>query len=802
MIRTSNRIALAAAALTFVVSARDAGADSNPSRMAVEHLGASGAEVLAGVPAGGELGALVELPVDIDPTRFGMIAIAPGFAVMRGDAASIAGFAHVHPEATIELAPPLRPKLDLAVPYIAADPVRLPKTGGGVYDGSGTYVGIVDTGLDLFHPDFKGPDGKTRVAWLLDFSIPARDGNDLDKKYGGRVFTRAEVEAIATGPTTATGIPDDPEGHGTHVAGIAAGNGGPGKRFAGVAPGADLIIVRASRNDSGDIAETDAVAGTKFVFDMAKADGRAAVVNLSLGSQFGPHDGTSVFERALQALAQGPGRAVVVAASNEGDSPPIHTAIRVTRGTPVVLPLMLPGPDGAGATYRSAQVFVWISFRDGGDLTVALAGPDHVQWLSPVSKDDGRQVSPYAGVLAQVVNDVHDASQTIPSGTHGAIVTLRGPLPAGRYGLVLEGEGAIEAWIQGIGEAGEGDGSAFFSQGGLIEGTIGVPASSEGVISVGCVGLRTTLTSRLLKQYTLSHTQVGQRCFFSSAGPSANGAMRPDVMAPGFFVVSALAHRAFERSPGGDFSSQQIVEPTHAALSGTSMSSPFVAGAIALLFQRDPTLTQEGARDALQAGARALSDDDGSGFRDFSKGAGILDVEGAIAALDRKEHAPKATTMQLRLGGNYLASDGRMPMYGLVIARDAQGRPADVDGDPNITVDGAQLVSKSKHATTGLYRFALGTPTLGYGHATVFVTGNGLAPIERDVPIGADRWDAREGLAVGGGCGIDRQNSGDRAFVALAILGLVTRLRRSRSRSRAAETAGRRVATGASDRRG
>ncbi|MEO7091697.1 MAG: S8 family serine peptidase [Polyangiales bacterium] len=790
--------------------ARDASADRSVTSWAIARLGASAATSMAGKESGEPVQALVALPPGIDAIALGLRPLLPGVAVLSGDSARVAGFVLAHPDLRVDVAPPLRPKLDRAVPYIAAERARLEGIGpGGVtLDGRGVYVGIVDTGLDVTHADFRAPDGSTRVAWLLDFSMKARPGNALDEKYGGRVFDRRELQALLDAKAT-TGLPDDPEGHGTHVAGIAAGNGGLEKIYVGVAPAADLVIVRATRDESGSIDEADAIAGAAFVFDVAAKDGVPAVVNLSLGSQFGPHDGTSTFETSLARLAKGPGRAIIVAASNEGGTP-IHTSLRVSPGVEFEIPIRLDGADGHGAAYRSAQVFAWLNLRDDGDVHVGLKGPDGEEWLDDVGKGEGVEARP-DGLLVQIVNDVGGKNGPIPGGTHGAIVTFRGALPVGDYTLVLEGDGAIEAWLQGVGGASDGPGAAYFPQGGQIEGTIGVPASSEALIAVGCVGFRRSYRKGVLKEFLTPEVPPGTRCFFSSAGPSATGALRPDLLAPGYFVISSLARTAYGKIPLGEFGPDQVVDGTHehAALSGTSMSTPFVTGATALLFQKDPTLTHENVRALLQAGARSLTDDASPPLllRDYAKGAGILDVEGALAALDRKGASPAARTMQLRIGASYLASDGGQPMHALVLARADDGRPADFSSPPKVTFEGAVLRGPIEHAATGLYRFAL-LPQDGARLAVIHVNADGLS-VSREVPIAADRWDARFGLAAGGGCAFSTVTIGDdgRArfgslSLSLAVAALaVTRLRRRRARSRAAAPADRRGARGTPDRR-
>ena len=788
---------------------RGASAQRSVTSWAIARLGSSAAESMAAKQPGDLVQALVELPPGADPVSLGLRPLLPGVAVLFGDSARIAGFVRAHPELLIEVAPPLRPKLDLAIPYIAADRVRLDGAGpGGVdLDGSGVYVGIVDTGLDVTHADFRGPDGKTRVAWLLDFSMKPRAGNARDEKYGARVFERAELQAFLDAKVS-DGRPDDPDGHGTHVAGIAAGNGGLDKTYVGVAPRAELVIVRATRDESGSIDESDAIAGTAFVFDMAAADKVPAVVNLSLGSQFGPHDGTSTFERSLAQLAKGPGRAVVVAASNEGGTP-IHTSLRVSPGAKFTIPIRMDGADGKGGAYHAAQVFLWLNLRDDGDVKIGISGPDGEKWLEGVAKGEGLEARPN-GLLVQVINDSDDG-KVIPRDTHGAIVTFRGALPVGDYKLVLEGNGAIEAWLQGVGEASDGVGAAYFPQGGQIEGTIGVPASSEALIAVGCVGVRRSYKKGPLKEFLTSAVPPGTRCYYSSAGPSANGAMRPDVLAPGYFVISALAHKANERIPLGEFTLDQVVDVTHehAALSGTSMSTPFVTGAVAILLQKDPTLAQEDVRALLQAGARGLADDAVAPLllRDYSKGAGILDVEGALTALARKgASSPAAKRMQLRLGASYLASDGGQAMHALVLSRDDIGRPADLSPEPQLTLDGATLRGTMEHPATGLYRFAI-LPRKGATQATIHLSSGSLS-LSRDVPVAADRWDARFGLGAGGGCafatpalGADGAACFPWPALGLATLALCfTRLRTRRARSRAGAWAGRPAAREMPDR--
>jgi len=723
--------------------------------------------------------AMVRVPSGDAPA--GVTLIAPGIGVIDGEPAKLRAFALAHPTFGLELHPPLRPKLDVALPFIGCNA----KGGARDLDGRGTFVGIVDTGIDIQHQGFRNADGTTRIAWFLDFSREPRPDNALDQQYRARVFTRDELNALLAGGVGER--PGDPDGHGTHVAGIAASSGGTGKKYFGVAPGADVIAVRAM-NEQGAVEEATAVLGAKFVFDRAAEAGRPAVVNLSLGTQFGAHDGTSTFEQGLSGLARGSGRAVVVAASNEGHLP-IHTSVRVSPGDPYRIPIFLPGSNGDGAKYTDAQVFVWINARDRGDLRVSLRR-DGKPWIEPVERGKSLQTTPMDNVKLFVGNE--DRKLLESESTGGAIVILTGPLPVGVYELELEGDTATELWLQGARQAVDGPGMPLFARGGQIEGTIGVPASTLGVISVGSVSARTSFANRAGDILVIEGAVPGTRSYFSSAGPSAIGAMRPDFLAPGHYVASTLARSALLAAPRGTFGDTEIINSEYAVLAGTSMSSPFAAGAIALLFQRDPTLTQEDVRALLQAGARPLEDDPAGGGspRDYAVGAGIMDVEGALVALDRRTGTPPATSLFLRLGSSYLAADGGLAVTGLAIARDDTGRPADVQGGLGLMLGNATIATPFEHPAIGLYRFSIRARP-GHAGEDATIALRGSLSLTRTLPIGGDRWDARDGVRAGGGCSM---SAGETSPAVFALV-LLTFLRRSRARTRGPARPSRRGGT-------
>ena len=215
------------------------------------------------------------------------------------------------------------PLLDESVPETGADVTR----SSYEVSGKGVIIGVIDTGIDWEHLDFRRSDDatKTRIQYMWDMSDPT--GPPPSGEFatsGGTEYTAADINAALAGNGTVNAT--DPVGHGTHVAGIAAGNGGGGQ-YVGVAPDADLIVVKASRDDGQSFSSADVVTAIEYLDARAESLGKPYVANLSLGGQQGPHDGGSAEAVALDEIfGQGnTGKVAVVAAGNEGTDG-IHTS--------------------------------------------------------------------------------------------------------------------------------------------------------------------------------------------------------------------------------------------------------------------------------------------------------------------------------------------------------------------------------------------------------------------------------------------------------------------------------------------
>jgi subtilisin family serine protease len=765
---------------------------------------AGGVPLIVHAPAGGV-------------TAPGLVALGD-FAVGEIDSGRLWELTVAHPDWVFDWAPPRHVLLDRIEGWVHAESVRT-KT---QTSGRGVVVGIVDTGVDLTHRDLRTSDGKTRVAWLLDVTRPAQGLHpDLEAAYGCNldpgcaVYAAGDLDAL-----TANGIsgdePGDPFGHGTHVASLAAGNGSssPTPRYIGVAPEASYVVARVAQSDGG-ILDADVLRAARFVFDRAEALGMPAVVNLSLGSDFGAHDGSSALEMGLASLVGPtfPGRAIVVAAGNSagltdniGSQYPgpygIHTEVHVPLDSVSRVPLLTPARSGQ---IVNGTVYVWIAFRDGDDVSVGLDDKNGTRVppvpLGRATKDEGDAV--HITILNGSVSGAVPGS--LLPGQRGAVIAIDGSWPEDSdFAIRLEGHGTAALWLQG-----EGDLSPEVALGALFprgekEGTINVPASAPGLIAVGATLNRTSWLDvagnaiDLPNLGALDHVPLDSIAYFSSAGPNALGMLKPDIVAPGVYLAGAMAASADPRTTTSELfkSAGQcptdeecfVVDESHAITSGTSLSAPLVAGAIALLFQRDPRLTQEAVRAILQAGARPLQ---GIVIDARQIGPGALDLEGALSVASAGESPALRTPgahSWLATSASFAHPDPNWPLTCYLELRDDEGKIAD-GFEPTrlrLSAEPAQLSEGLTRVAPGFYRFTLAAPADSGGqtlHLAVAFDDQVIA--SKDLPIAVDRWLALGGVSAQGGCNWAGSGpSPGRAFVGVGLVWLAIARRRRHMRAK------------------
>lgn len=742
----------------------------------------------------GKVPLLVPLPAGVGAADRGLLEVAPGWGAVRLAPSELAGFLVAHPDLEPRWAPPRHPLLDVASTWTHANELR-EETG---LDGAGVVVGLVDTGLDVVHPDFRRADGRSRVRWMLLAGAPAGRHAALESDLGCDdprqtpcyVLDADDVDELVASADTHD-EPRDPSGHGTHVLSIAAGNGGPmttdTPHYVGVAPAASLVV--AAPSDNGAFSDPDILRAVSFVFDRADDMGLPAVVNVSLGSDFGPHDGTSSLEKGLAAMVgpEHPGRVIVVAAGNSatlvqmGDQGPfgIHTEAHVSPNGTTRVPFSVPGWAGT----LSGAVYVWLTFEPGDEISVALEGPDGESWVGRTDAgDSGGYESDDGAVRAGVVNNSPEADSDISPDTNSAVVVVDGAWEgSAELALLLEGHGHAQLWVTPTGDFEPGTtGSGMVFSKALRAGTVGIPATHAELLAVGCsinrVRWRPKGTLQLIELSEfggVADPQPDGTCYFSGAGPTATGLLKPDITAPGAWVAAAMSRDATpSRQPNGLFASVgcpaglpacQVVDDWHAVTLGTSMSAPHVVGATALLLQRDPSLTQPEIVEILQAGAARPT---GLVPYDYQLGPGELDLLGALQVLDQSSGGsavPDAGQSFYVLSAPYLRPDRDAAVQAVVQLRTADGSLAlrTRAAELAVRLRNAELVSGPEHTSAGTWRFSLTAPEGSGGSvAWIDVQYGGRSLGVRALPIGVDEWTARSVVdAVGGGCAVGHDHA-------------------------------------------
>ena len=313
----------------------------------------------------------------------------------------------------VEVSKKLKPKLDFSIPQTRANLLRegTPPQWTGV-TGKDVIIGTVDSGIDLTHPDFKDETGKTRILYLWDQTTG--------------------IECTNTMIDNGTCDQIDTYGHGTHVAGIAAGNGSASLyQYVGMAPEANLIIVK-YYYDSLTF-QDNILDGISYIEQKATSLSRPSVINLSLGQHMDPHDGTSNFSRGLD-HAIGPGRIIVGAAGNEAEKG-IHASGNVPKGPRPLRPL----------TYhlwnRWFRIDIWYPGSDSMNVEVITPTCGNTGWITP---NDSRG-------FATACGNIGVTSQNNPNnGDNEILIVIENP-SAGRWNFSLQGSpitnGRFDAWI-------------------------------------------------------------------------------------------------------------------------------------------------------------------------------------------------------------------------------------------------------------------------------------------------------------------------------------------------------------------
>jgi subtilisin family serine protease len=514
--------------------------------------------------------------------------------------------AFVHPTEPLKLDPPPTRRAAAPIDKAAGDA----RAHGG---GAGVLIGIIDVGgFDFAHPDFLDDQGYTRFDAIWDqgrAKRPAPVGRGFD--YGSE-FLKADLDAAIVasrerGVPPATLLERQSQtrsgSHGTHVASIAGGNSGvcPGARLAGVLldvplPEDPIVRRRTTFSDSSRI-----VHAVEYLLRLAADLRLPLVVNISLGTNGGAHDGSGGVSRWLDACLAAPGRAICVAAGNAGQEKAetegdlgwimgrIHAEGRVpAAGLEVELDWVVVG-DGVEDRSEN-ELEIWYGAQDR--LTVAVKPPSGTQWITVKPREFVQNHRLPSGTTVSIYNELYHPT----NGANYVAIYLSPNLEAdnfrgidgGVWKVRLTGDeirdGRFNAWIERddpaeldpIGGRRVFRFPSFFAERSLTD--------SHSISSLAC-GHRVVAVSNL------DHAR--QRVnITSSQGPTRDGRCKPEIAAPGTEVVAAngFAHP----------------DEPWIAMSGTSMASPYVAGVVALMLAANRQLTSAQCAGILLRTAKPL----------------------------------------------------------------------------------------------------------------------------------------------------------------------------------------------------
>jgi len=457
---------------------------------------------------------------------------------------------------------------------------------GNTLSGKGVVVGIIDDGCALAHADFlkrsaTNPVAQSRILNLWD---QGGTGTPPSGFFEGVEIDNAAINQALSANTSVAGDINE-EGvyrtlrypirevatHGTHVMGIAAGNGQSVMGAPGVAPGADIIFVQlpASAIEGGaTVLWQHVLDGARYILSRAP-QGAPVVINISYGGYDGPHDGTSRLEVGLDEIAAQPDRAIVLAAGN-GFEARCHASVDVPPNRPASLRWIIGGQDPTANTVE----FWYDNDNSNTELHVRFSTPgvgiDPAGWVplhqstTPITRtSDGKQIGFIEHLPSITGNKANCIVLSLNATDAAAANGVAAPAPSGTWTIefkrVRGGSAKVHGWIwrddAGRSRNARVRQSRFHPDDASPEYSVGGWATGQRTISVGAFNAATE-----------------EVCRYSACGPTRDGRDKPEIYAPAEDDV---------RGRGILSASARSARPTR--MNGTSAAAPFVTGMIALM---------------------------------------------------------------------------------------------------------------------------------------------------------------------------------------------------------------------------
>ncbi len=560
--------------------------------------------------------------------------------IARGSADALARLADTKGVSRVSFARELRTTNDLVGKGMNADKVAsLPEAEGYTYTGKGVVAGLFDTGFDIQNPSFRTTDG-SRISRVWHFT--ADNGEYTSYDYP------AMIDAFIT---------ENPDNfHGTHVLGTMAGDY-PGSPYKGIATGAELAVA------CGDLYDANIAEGVAQIAAYARSEGKPCVINLSIADMAGPRDGTDEFSEALYEATAAAGDAILVISAGNYRDRKLSLSRTLAADDPELRTFLLPS-----MTQRTSKgaIAVWSGDKRSFDLSLVVMDSMTGTVLSTfdVPKDDegivlgthdleevdSEGVTFDDGFSKAYTNSYAAAYYEPNTDTNGRpchyiiydVTLCRETNQYGRIalGLIVKGEAGqriditlsditaelrslwVDGWTEGTGEL-----------------SISSMCCTRGAISVGAWVTRNEWDELVGGHVDMSNTMtVGDIAPWSSSGILVDGRCKPDVAAPGASVISSISTPYCEAHQGSP-----IIVATNARNGrtdywgwsyGTSMSSPAVAGAIALWLEADPDLE---AADVAEIIASTAVRDAFTEAEPLAFGAGKFDAAAGLREVLRRK---------------------------------------------------------------------------------------------------------------------------------------------------------------------
>jgi subtilisin family serine protease len=432
--------------------------------------------------------------------------------------------------------------------------------------GRGVLVGIIDSGIDISHPDFRNADGTTRIVGIWDQT--GENGEPPDGYPMGTYYSEEEINRILENGEKLPAV--DSSGHGTHVAGIAAGNGrASAGENRGLAYEADILVVKLrGRSRDGFPQTAELMMAVDFCVRTALGRSEPLALNLSYGNSYGSHNGTSLLETYLDNVAAIGRTTICIGSGNEGNKAR-HVSGTVRDGVDFLIEF------AAAPGESNLSIQIWKNYVDRFTLVLYAPSGNSVILTENVAGTyryvlDGTEILWYFGSPVPYQVDQEIYVEFIPDGTAAYIRSGIWKLRLIPEKIV---EGSFSLWMP--------SGNSLNTDTGFLipetEDTLTIPATAHKPIAVAAY-----------------NSNTDSYASFSGSGFVCCHLVKPDLAAPGVDILSC--------APGGGYTVK----------SGTSMACPFVSGSAALLMQygivnrQDLFLYGEKVKAYLRRGARQL----------------------------------------------------------------------------------------------------------------------------------------------------------------------------------------------------